>query len=183
MNILLLNASPKDNGATQEILNIIQTQIPSDVKSEIVCLGNVCVKYCLGDKSCYETCKCIVEDDMEMLLTKIDKADKVIIAAPSYWADVPAQFKSFIDRCTAYSDTNPNPERRKLRTGIKCYGIALRAGMRTIECEHIIDTIEHWCGHMGISMVGSTYFCSIDNKEDILQYNNEILARTSSWVK
>ena len=30
----------------------------------------------------------------------------IVSVAPSYWADVPGQFKAFIDRCTPWSNTH-----------------------------------------------------------------------------
>ena len=33
-------------------------------------------------------------------------ANIVISVSPSYWADVPGQFKSFIDRCTPWCNTH-----------------------------------------------------------------------------
>ncbi|HHZ06021.1 MAG TPA: flavodoxin family protein [Clostridiales bacterium] len=183
MSVLLLNASPKNNGATQEIIKIIQSQLPSNTVSEIVCLGDLTINYCVGDKSCYETCTCILNDDMASLLKKMNDADTLVIAAPSYWADVPGQFKVFIDRCTAYSNTNPNLAHKKFKSGKKCYAIALRAGTRPIECEHIIQTIEHWCDHMEIAMAGSMYFCSINNKNDIDNLKDSILEKSREWFK
>lgn len=182
MKILLLNASPKNYGATQEILKIINEEIPRNITSEILCLGDVKLKYCLGDKSCYKTCQCIQDDDMVSIINKIDDSDALIIAAPSYWADVPGQFKVFIDRCTAYGDTNSNPEHRRLRPGKKCCSIALRAGTRTAECEHIIETIRHWCGHMKIDMVDSMYFCEIDEKSDIQKHKEIIKSKAKVWL-
>ena len=181
MQVLLLNASPKNYGATQEILKIVRGQLPQSTTSELVCLGDVRIDYCVGDKACYDTCKCIISDDMEQLIDKVDNADVLVIAAPSYWADVPAHFKAFIDRCTAYSDTNPNPAHRALKSGKKCYGIALRTGTRPIECEHIIETINHWCGHMGIDMAGSTYFCKIEDVADITKVTDLIVEKAEAW--
>jgi len=182
MEVLLLNASPKNYGATQKILEIIRSRLPHNATSEILCLGDVDIKYCLGDKGCYETCTCIQDDEMESIINKIDDSDVLIIAAPSYWADIPGQFKVFIDRCTAYGDTNSNPEYRKLKPGKKCYAIALRAGMRTKECEHIIGTIRHWCGHMKIDMVDSIYFCGINSKDDIQKHKDIIESKTKEWL-
>ena len=126
MRILLLNASPKTNGATQEILRTVREALPESVESELVCLGEYTLQYCL-----------------------------------------PGQFKVFIDRCTPFSDTCPHPDHWTLRPGKRCYAVALRTGGRPVECEHIIDTVEHWCGHMGVEMAGSMYFCRIEGKEDI----------------
>lgn len=181
MKALLLNTSPKNYGATQEILSIVMNHLPQGVSTELLCLGDINIKYCLGDMTCYDTCKCIQHDDMESLIEKIDNADILIIAAPSYWADIPGQFKVFIDRCTVYSDTNPNPAHRVLRSGKKCYGIALRTGTRTVECEHIIETIAHWCGHMKIDMIDSVYFCEIKDKTDIIKITDSICLKTKEW--
>ncbi len=182
MKVLLLNASPKNYGATQEILKIIRNRIPHNITSEILCLGDVDIEYCLGDKACYETCKCIQNDEMEALINKIDDSDVLIIAAPSYWADVPGQFKVFIDRCTAYGETNSNPEHRELKPGKECYAIALRTGMRNAECEHIIETIRHWCGHMKIDMIDSIYFCGINDKDDIHMHKEILETKTQEWL-
>ncbi len=181
MQVLLLNASPKNSGATQEILSIVKSKLPSIIFSELLCLGDFNIAYCLGEKTCYDTCRCIHNDDMELLIEKIDKADVLIIASPSYWADVPGQFKVFIDRCTAYSDTNPNPAHRVLTQGKKCYGIALRTGVRSVECEHIIETIKHWCGHMKVDMVDSTYFCEINDKADVIKITESIHTKVNEW--
>ncbi|MDD3411571.1 MAG: NAD(P)H-dependent oxidoreductase [Eubacteriales bacterium] len=181
MNVLLLNASPKSNGATQEILNILQSQLPRGVTSELICLGELCIHYCVGDKACYRTCDCILQDDMTALLDKMNAADAQVIAAPSYWGDVPAPFKAFIDRCTAYANTNPNPAHKRLTGPRRCYAIALRAGTHTAECEHIIAAIAHWCGHMEIPIADSMYFCSIDSKADLEKVRERIMQKAAEW--
>lgn len=182
MKILLLNAGAKDYGATQEILLTIQNEIPTSESVSLICLGGKDLRFCAGCKTCYDTCKCFQDDDVAAILDAMNDSDIVVIAAPSYWADIPGQFKVFIDRCTPYSNTNPNPNRRMLKVGKKCYGIALRTGFRPFECEHIIDTIKHWCGHMGIEMAGSMFFCGINDREDIQQYKDLIREKTVEWI-
>ena len=105
----------------------------------------------------------------------------LVITAPSYWGDVPGQFKVFIDRCTVYSETNPNPAHRVLKPGKKCFGIALRQGTRPMECEHIIETIEHWCGHMKIDMIDSVYFCEMKDKADAVKIADSICLKAKDW--
>lgn len=183
MKVLLLNASPKKTGATQEILKTLQEAIGGGEETELLCLGDFSIHYCLGCKRCYSARRCVWQDDMETLLGKIEEADVLVIAAPSYWADVPGQFKVFIDRCTPYSNTNPDPARRGLKAGKRCYAVALRTGTRPAECQHIIETIEHWCGHMGIDFAGSMYFCQIEGKEDIEPRKPAIRAKAGEWFE
>lgn len=179
MITLLVNASPKNNGATQEILQTMQEVVP---EAGLVCLGDYQINDCLGCKACYTTRACVRKDDMQGLLEKMDQADRLVIAAPSYWADVPGIFKSFIDRCTPYSDTNPDSEHPRLRSGKLCYALALRTGQRPAECEHIIETIAHWCGHMGIEMADSLYFCGIEGKGDIEPHKETLRQKARQWL-
>lgn len=181
MKILLINAGAKNHGATQEILTTLRDGMSCDAAVDVVCLGDLNIGYCKGCKICYDTCECVQKDDMQSIIDLIDTSDIIVIAAPSYWADVPGQFKVFIDRCTVYSDTNPNPNHRILKSPKKCYAIALRAGGRPIECEHIIETVKHWCGHMKIDMADSMYFCGIDNKCDIDQHKADICKKAKAW--
>lgn len=181
MKVLMLNAGAKNNGPTQEILKTIENEIKHNSIMNIICLGDADMRYCKGCKVCYNTSKCVQEDDMESIINQIDTSDIIIAAAPSYWADISGQFKVFIDRCTVYSDTNPNSDHRIFKSGKRCYAIALRTGKRPVECEHIIDTINHWCGHMKIDMVGSMYFCEINDKNDIAQHKESICKKIKEW--
>lgn len=182
MNVLLLNLSPKNDGATQEILKILQEAAPGEAQTELLCLGDFSIGYCRGCKACYKTGQCVIQDDMQTLMKKLQKADVLVLAAPSYWADVPGICKSFIDRCTPYGDTNPNPERPALAKGKRCYGIALRTGVRPMECEHILQTIEHWCGHMGIEMQEGIFFCQIEDKKDIIPHKAMLYEKAKTWL-
>lgn len=181
MRILLLNASARNSGATQEILRMLCSAVSPEDSAELVCLGDLNIRYCTGCKSCYQTGFCHQHDDMEMLMDRMNQADILVFAAPSYWADVPGQCKVFIDRCTPYGDTNPHPEHPVLRAGKRCYGIALRTGSRPMECEHIIETIRHWCGHMNIALADSMYFCGINDKRDILPHQDKIMEKAREW--
>lgn len=181
MNVLFLNLSPKNSGATQEILKTLREAAPVEAQTELICLGDLEIGYCRGCKACYQTGKCVVKDDMQALMDKLQKADVLVMAAPSYWADVPGICKSFIDRCTPYGDTNPDPARPRLTAGKRCYGIALRTGTRPMECEHILGTIEHWCGHMGIEMAEGIYFCQIEDKRDIEPHKALLREKAGVW--
>lgn len=181
MNVLFLNLSPKNSGATQEILKTLREAAPVEAQTELICLGDLEIGYCRGCKACYQMRECVLKDDMGFLMDKLEAADVLVMAAPSYWADVPGICKSFIDRCTPYGDTNPDPARSRLTAGKRCYGIALRTGTRPMECEHILHTMEHWCGHMGIAMAEGIYFCQIEDKGDIEPHKALLREKAGVW--
>ena len=167
MKVLLLNAGAKNSGATGAILQTVRNALPRNAEAELLCLGDCDLRFCRGCKRCYADGDCFQRDDVRVILEKMEAAEVLVIASPSYWGDIPGQFKVFIDRCTPYADTNSHAGHRRLSPGKRCYAIALRAGQRPMECEHIIACIEHWCGHMGVTMADSTYLCGIDSAADL----------------
>ena len=96
----------------------------------------------------------------------------IISVSPSYWADIPGQFKAFIDRCTPWCNTHE--PHATLSLGKKGYSIALRTGPGMKECNRIIESIEHFYGHLEIEPSGSLGLCSIEYKEDLENRKSEI---------
>ncbi len=41
----------------------------------------------------------MIKDDFQTLISKLDEADGVILASPTYWYTVTSDMKRFIDRC------------------------------------------------------------------------------------
>lgn len=85
-----------------------------------------------------------------------------MLVSPSYWADVPGQFKVFIDRCTPWCNTHE--PHAAIGGGKKGYAIVLRTGPGMKECERIAQTIEHFYGHLEIAFCGSLGLCSVENR-------------------
>ena len=181
MKVLLLNASPKTTGATQWIADAVKAALPDGTETTSRSMADAEFALCIGCKRCYDTGDCFRKDGVQALLEEMDASDAVVIVCPSWWADVPAQFKAFIDRCTPYSDTAPENGHYRLHKGIRCYGIALRAGTRTGECEHILQCIEHYCGHMGMEYVSGLCLTGIDAKEDAYAHRDTILNTAQTW--
>ena len=115
-----------------------------------------------------------MHDGAERLMAEFAWADAVLSVCPSYWADVPGQFKVFIDRCTPFSNTHQ--PHASLPAGKKGYVIALRTGPSMKECEKVIGSIMHFYGHLEISQCESLGLCSVSCREDVLKRADEIKA-------
>lgn len=111
---------------------------------------------------------------MGKVIEQYDWADIIISVSPSYWADIPGQFKVFIDRCTPWCNTHE--PHATITGGKKGYSIALRTGPSMRECERIIESIEHFYGHLEIVPYGNLGLCSIEHKEAVENRKNEIEA-------
>lgn len=172
MKILVMNCSPVRNGATAEITKIVSEYFKSDnVKN--TCIDDFNISFCKGCRSCHKTAKCIINDDVSKIISLYEWSDVIISVAPSYWADIPGQFKVFIDRCTPWCNTHE--PYAAISKGKKGYSIALRTGPNMKECERVISSIEHFYGHLEIECCGSLGLCSIENKEDAQQKEKEII--------
>ena len=172
MRALIINCSPVKTGATAEIVKIVSEELARryDVKS--VCIDDYEFSYCKGCRSCHSTAECVQHDEADDLMREFEQADVIISVSPSYWADVPGQFKAFIDRCTPWCNTHE--PHKTIPSGKKGYAIALRTGPNIAECNRIIGTIEHFYGHLEIECSGGLGLTSVEFKEDVEPRKQEI---------
>jgi multimeric flavodoxin WrbA len=173
MNALIINCSPVRNGATAEIATTVSLCLSAKYDVKIICIDDYEFAFCKGCRSCHNTEKCIMEgDDIVNIVAEFEWADRIISVSPSYWADIPGQFKSFIDRCTPWCNTHE--PHAKISQGKMGYSIALRTGPSIGECNRIIESINHFYGHLEIAASGNLVLCSVENKTDVPDRANEI---------
>ena len=98
MNALVINCSPVKTGATAEIVNIAAEKLSHKYNVKNVCIDDYNFKFCRGCRTCHATAKCVYSDDIDLLMNEFEWADIIVSVSPSYWADIPGQFKAFIDR-------------------------------------------------------------------------------------
>ncbi len=178
MKALVINCSPVRTGATAKICEIISGDIASRYETKSVCIDDYDFAFCRGCRSCHTTAKCVMEDDSQKLIAEIDAADIIVSVAPSYWADIPGQFKAFIDRCTPWCNTHE--PHATVKSGKKGYAVALRTGPGMHECERIIGSIEHYYGHLEIECTAHLGLTSVEYKEDLEPRMDEILEFAAS---
>ena len=173
MKALIINCSPVREGATAEIVRILDQELLSRYETKCICIDDYDFEFCKGCRSCHKTARCIIDDDIIKIINEIDTADIIMSVSPSYWADIPGQFKAFIDRCTPWCNTHE--PHATIRPGKRGYSIALRTGPSMPECERIIHSIEHFYGHLEIQVVKSLGLCSVEYKENVGPRKKEII--------
>jgi multimeric flavodoxin WrbA len=174
MKALLVNCGPVRDGATAEIIRMIAASVSAKYTVKSVCIGDYAIRFCTGCRSCHETAECALPPDgVTALMAEIAAADAVICVSPSYWAEIPAQFKAFIDRCTPWSNTHE--PHRTVPGGKRGYAAALRTGLNPAECERITGSLAHFYGHLGIPCCGRLCLTGVENKADVSGKTDEIL--------
>lgn len=173
MKALVMNCCPMRYGATAEIAKTISECLSAKYEVKNVCIDDFDIKFCKGCRTCHKTAKCIQQDDVTVIMEQYEWADIIISVSPSYWADVPGQFKAFIDRCTPWCNTHE--PHAAISKGKKGYAIALRTGSNMKECDRIIETIKHFYGHLEIDFQNGIGLCSVEYKEAVEQRKPEII--------
>ena len=175
MRALIINCSPVRTGATAEIVKIIESELKPRYETKCICIDDYSFAFCKGCRACHKTASCVMNDASVIhdIMNEFDSADVIVSVAPSYWADIPGQYKAFIDRCTPWCNTH-EPHAR-IKSGKKGYALALRTGPGMPECERIIGSIEHFYGHLEIESAGHLGLTSIEYKEHVEPRKQEII--------
>ena len=174
MRVLVINCSPVRNGATARIMSIATQSLSERHEVRCVCIDDFDIGLCEGCRACHTTARCVQQDDVDALIAQYEWAEVIISVSPSYWADVPGQFKVFIDRCTPWCNTHQ--PHASLSAGKRAYSIVLRTGPGEKECLRIVETLEHFNGHMEIESCGSLCLCAVSCPEEAEQRREEITA-------
>ena len=102
MKIVLINGSPRKNGAIGKTLTYIKDYLEknnSGLIIEYIKLIDYNIKYCVGCEICYKTGKCnITDDNVENIRDIIKLSDGIIFSSPNYASNVTGLFKTFYDR-------------------------------------------------------------------------------------
>lgn len=113
---LAILGSPHKNGITASMLDIAMNASRAD-GSEVtfVHLYEKNIQFCQGCRKCLTTRECVMKnDDLTEIVSLIRESDVVILAAPVYWANVPAVVKNLFDRLlgVAMEETKAFPKPR-----------------------------------------------------------------------
>lgn len=110
--MLAILGSPHANGMTATMLNCAIYKAEKMGYSVIrINLYDKNISYCTGCRACMNTQVCIQKDDIQEIVMYLQKCQTVLLAAPVYWANVPAPVKNLFDRLlgTAMEETSTFP--------------------------------------------------------------------------
>ena len=154
MKVVALNGSARAKGNTAMLIEAALKPLrEAGAECEVV---NLRGKKLHGCKACYKcrskqdrTCPAI-KDDMNEIIAKMDAADGVIIASPTYFADVTTEVKAVIDRAGMVGMVNGAMYKRKAGAAI----VAVRRGGAI----HVFDTINHFFTISQMIVPGASYW-------------------------
>ncbi|MDO4521462.1 MAG: flavodoxin family protein, partial [Erysipelotrichaceae bacterium] len=97
--VLVLSASPRKNGNSDLLCHrFIDGAQEAGHEAELISLYDRNIEFCRACYACFRTGKCVLKDDMAEILDKMQAADVLVIATPTYFLTMNGKLKTAIDR-------------------------------------------------------------------------------------
>ncbi|MDR3077130.1 MAG: flavodoxin family protein, partial [Synergistaceae bacterium] len=102
MKVIAINGSPNKDGNTATALEAMAEVLKEEgIETEILQVGGERIHGCVGCGHCMSEAdhRCVFGDDVvNDFSMKMREADGIILGAPTYYAGIPGDMKSFLDR-------------------------------------------------------------------------------------
>jgi len=153
MKVIAINGSPKNQGNTNKILEIMGQELQKQqIHFEILHIGNKIIRGCIACNVCKKNQdkKCSINDELNSIIPKLMEADGIILGSPVYYSGVAGTMKSFLDRLFYVSSANGNFFRHKV--GASICAVRRSGGLPTFHAlnnyltysEMFIPTSNYW---------------------------------------
>ena len=109
MQILGISGTPRKGGNSEILLGSALAPF-SEAGWDItrILLSELSIAPCVGCEACQNQDGCCIDnDDMKKIYDAYDNCNAIIISAPAYWRNVPAQLKAVFDRTYAVGKKRP----------------------------------------------------------------------------
>lgn len=136
MYVIAINGSPKEKGNTYHALKVVTEELDKQgINTEIVHIGDKIIRGCLACGACgkNQNEKCVLEDDVNIMIQKMKAADGIIIGSPVYYASIAGTMKSFLDRAFYVASANGGLYRHKVGASV----VAVRRSGEVATFDHL----------------------------------------------
>lgn len=97
--VLAILGSPHTDGVTAAMLNYsIHEAEKAGYTATKINLYEKELAFCTGCRICLNSGMCVQNDDIQEIISLLRESQIVVLAAPTYWANVPAPVKNLFDR-------------------------------------------------------------------------------------
>ena len=113
--LLTIMGGPRKNGMTAKMLACVENAANErGYEVHRINLYEQKIVFCAGCRKCFETGECVWKDDAVKVAKLLKECDIAVLAAPVYWANVPAAVKNLFDRIsgTVMEETSTFPKGR-----------------------------------------------------------------------
>jgi multimeric flavodoxin WrbA len=154
MKVVAFNGSPRKDGNTAILVNYVFDELKKEgIETELVQLAEKKIRGCAACYKCFDNKdqRCSVKDDVaNECIEKMIEAQGIIMASPTYFADVTAEMKALIERSGFVSRANGDMLKRKVGAAV--------VAVRRAGSIHTFDSINHFFLITQMLVPGSRYW-------------------------
>lgn len=154
MKVVAINGSARKNGNTSQMIQMVFEELEkAGIETEEIQLAGEHPHGCIACYQCFKTKnqKCIVDVDcINQCIEKMVEADGILLASPTYFADISTEMKALIDRAGMTARANSDMFKRKAGAAL----VARRRGGAI----HAFDSMNHLFTISQMITVGSSYW-------------------------
>jgi len=154
MKVVAFNGSARRDGNTAILVRRVFAELEKEgIETELVQLAGQPIHGCAACGQCYKNKdqRCAVKDDIvNDCIEKMLAADGIILASPTYFADVSSEMKALIDRSGFVARANDDMLKRKVGAAV--------VAVRRAGSIHAFDTINHFFLIGQMIIPGSIYW-------------------------
>lgn len=154
MKVIGINGSPRKEGNTFRMLASVCADLQDNgIETEIIQVGGSDIRGCRSCYGCIEkkNSRCTTATDcFNAVFEKMLAADGMVLASPTYFADITPELKALIDRSGFVARANGGLFKHKAGAAL----VSLRRGGAI----HAFDSINHLFQISQMFIVGSTYW-------------------------
>jgi multimeric flavodoxin WrbA len=154
MHVVALNGSARKDGNTAILLNLVIDELKKEgIQTELIQLAGQSIAGC---RACYQCFKnkdrrCAVKKDiLNDLLGKMEVADGILLGSPTYFSDVSASMRAFIERCGFVARANDFMFKRKVGAAV--------VAVRRAGAIPAFSSMNLFLHYMQMVMPGSSYW-------------------------
>jgi multimeric flavodoxin WrbA len=185
LKVVAFNGSPRKEGNTAALIRHVLTELEKEgIETETVQVGGKSIHGCTACAKCYENKdkKCVIDKDIvNECIEKMLEADGIILASPTYFADLTPELKALIDRSGFVAKANGELFRRKVGAAV--------VAVRRAGSVHVFDSINHFFTISQMIIPGSNYWnVGIGLAEEDVEKDEEgirtmqILGQNMAWL-
>ena len=152
--VVAFNGSPRKSGNTAALIqHVFEPLKKAGIETELINIAGKKISGCLACYKCFDNkdFRCSNKTDhINDCISKMLEADGIILASPTYFANVSTEIKALIDRAGLVAKANGNMFKRKI--GAAVVAVRRAGGI------HVFNSINHFFLIGEMIIPGSSYW-------------------------
>lgn len=174
--VIAIAASARRKGNSDAVLEAaLDVMRERNAEVSVIYPRKLTITPCRSCNGCWNTGRCVIDDQMQEIYPQFDAADHIVVASPLYFTSLPGHFKVLVDRFQPYwvrtyrLKQPPEPRRQGM---FLCVG----AMNRERYYQSTVTIVKTWLSCLNMGCPVSRFYGDVDDRNDLVTKRPEYLA-------